>query len=103
MDPHVDPVLSEETKRIKRYYFWYLYQALLNSTQNSLNAMKYRVCGKKGPGQSSTQNLKPFFEVDVQLYSNEVRLNPSLDEIQKAINRAATAVLRCSKNLYNWD
>ena len=50
LDPHVDPVLSEETKRIKRYYFWYLYQALLNSTQNSLNAMKYRVCGKKGPG-----------------------------------------------------
>lgn len=37
------------------------------------------------------------------MYSNEVRLNPSLDEIQKAINRAATAVLRCSKNLYNWD
>jgi dynein heavy chain len=65
--------------------------------------MKYRVCGKKGPGQSSTGNLKPFFEVDVQLQSNDVRLNPSLDEIQKAINRAATAVLRCSKNLYNWD
>lgn len=25
LDPHVDPVLPEETKRIKRYYFWYLY------------------------------------------------------------------------------
>lgn len=25
LDPHVDPVLSDETKRIKRYYFWYLY------------------------------------------------------------------------------
>jgi len=32
LDQHVDPVLPEETKRIKRYYFWYLYQALLNST-----------------------------------------------------------------------
>jgi hypothetical protein len=25
LDPHVDGVLPEETKRIKRYYFWYLY------------------------------------------------------------------------------
>lgn len=43
--------------------------------------MKYRVCGKKGPGQTNNQNLKPFFEVDVQLQSNAVKLNPSLDEI----------------------
>jgi len=53
LDPHVEPVLPEETKRIKRYYFWYFYQALLNSTQNSLNAMKYRVCGKKTSGTSA--------------------------------------------------
>lgn len=32
LDSHVDPILPEETRRIKRYYFWYLYQALLNST-----------------------------------------------------------------------
>jgi dynein heavy chain len=65
LDPHVDPVVPDETRRIKRYYFWYFYQALLNSTQNSLNAMKYRVCGKKTSGSNSLQNLKPFFEVDV--------------------------------------
>ena len=100
LDVRIDPVKSEETKKIKRYYFWYLYQALLNATQNSLNSMKYRVCGNKSNQQ---QKLNPFFEVDVQLSGNEVRLNPSLEEIQKAINKAATAVLRCSKKLYNWD
>jgi len=47
--------------------------------------------------------LKPFFEVDVQLKNDEVVLNPSLNEIQKAINRAATAVLKCSKELLSWD
>ena len=52
LDPHVDPVVPEETKKIKRYYFFYFYQALLNSTQNSLNAMKYRVCGKKSIGSN---------------------------------------------------
>ena len=32
-----------------------------------------------------------------------MQLNPSLDDIQKSINRAATAVLRCSKYLFNWE
>lgn len=48
LDPHVEPISADEVKKIKKYYFWYFYMALLNSTQNSLNAMKYRVCGKKG-------------------------------------------------------
>lgn len=100
----MEEVSDEEIKRIKRYYFWYFYQALLNSTQNSLNAMKYRMCGKKTtPGQNVMQNLKPFFEVDVQLYGQEVQQHPTLDEIQKSINKAATAILRCSKNLLSWD
>jgi dynein heavy chain len=47
LDPHVDPISQEDAKRIKRYYFWYLYQALLNATQNSLNAMKFRICGRR--------------------------------------------------------
>jgi dynein heavy chain len=63
----LDEVQQEQKKRIKKYYFWFFYQALLNATQNSLNAMKYRVCGKKTGGNSaaSTSNstLKPFFEV----------------------------------------
>lgn len=101
LDPRIEPVKSDETKKIKRYYFWYLYNALLHATQNSLNSMKYRVCGSSKSGSNS--KLNPFFEVDVQLSGTEVRLNPSLEEIQKAINKAATAVLRCSKTLYNWD
>ena len=63
--------------------------------------MKHRVCGSNKSGTNA--KLNPFFEVDVQLSGQEVQLNPSLEEIQKAINKAATAVLRCSKTLYNWD
>ena len=101
LDPRIETVKAEETKKIKRYYFWYLYNALLHATQNSLNSMKHRVCGSVRSG--STKELNPFFEVDIQLSGTQVRLNPSLEEIQKAINKAATAVLRCSKTLYNWD
>ena len=97
LDPNIDPVDTSNAKLIKQYYFWYLYQALLNSTQYSLNLMKDRVCGK---GSNKTQS---FFEVNVTLEEGDVKLRPSLNEIQKAINRAATAVLSCSKQLIGWD
>jgi dynein heavy chain len=31
-DPNVDRPSKDEMVRIKKYYFWYFYQALLNST-----------------------------------------------------------------------
>jgi len=42
--------------------------------------MKYRVCGKKSAG-SSGPALKPFFEVEVRLDGDDVKLDPTLDEI----------------------
>ena len=102
LDPHLsEGVDRKAAKTIKGYYFWYLYQALLNATQNQLNAMKDRVCGKRTLGDKT--ELKPFFEVDVKLENGNVTLDPQLEDIQKSINRAATAVLSCSKKLLRWD
>ena len=100
LDPTVDPIDTRAAKLVKQYYFWYFYQALLNSTQRSLNQMKDRICGK---GSNSSKQQKPFFEVNVTLENGEVTLVPSLEDIQKAINRAATAVLSCSKKMMGWD
>ena len=46
---------------------------------------------------------RPFFDVDIELSLPVVTMNPSLDEIQAAINRCALNVLRCSKNIYQWS
>ena len=48
LDPHVEQINPEEIQKLKKYYNWTMYQALLHSTKNSLNAMKERVCGKRG-------------------------------------------------------
>lgn len=32
IDPSIDPIDSRAAKLVKQYYFWYFYQALLNST-----------------------------------------------------------------------
>ncbi|DBA03213.1 TPA: hypothetical protein N0F65_003933 [Lagenidium giganteum] len=91
---------QEAMLTFRSYYKNLFYRALLNCTKQSLNAIKKRVCSKAGTGFLFLE--RPFFEVDVQLSVPSVRLSPSLDDIQKAINRSAVAVLKCSKSLYEW-
>ncbi|RHY51106.1 hypothetical protein DYB38_003376 [Aphanomyces astaci] len=87
----------------RNHYKTLMYRALVNCTKTSLNAIKKRVrnvCSKAGTGFLFLE--RPFFEVDVQLSVPSVRLSPSLDDIQRAINRSAVAVLKCSKTLFTW-
>jgi len=54
------------------------------------------------------QILKPFFEVDVHLEGVQggqanCTLKPTLGEVQSAINRAASHVLKSTKNVQNWN
>ena len=100
LDPHIEPVSPEDVDNLRKHYNHFMYQALLNCTKNSLNAVKKRV-GSRGGGTFLFVE-RPFFDVDVQLAIPAVRLSPSLEDIQKAINKAAQAVLRCTKKLYDW-
>lgn len=100
LDPHIESVSMDDIAKLRQHYNHFMYQALLNCIKNSLNAMKKRVGSRTGTGFLFMQ--RPFFEVDVQLSVPSVRLSPSLDDIQKALNKSALAVLRCSKFLWNW-
>lgn len=106
LDQHVEPINPEEVIKLKKYYNWTMYQALLHCTKNSLNAMKERVCGKRTRGASVPSQQSPFFEVTVHLEMwNEgvqVKISPSIEDVQEHINRAAIAVLKCSKSVINW-
>ena len=100
LDPHIGAVRQEDADRLIGHYNHFMYQALLNCTKNSLNAIKKRVA--KGGSNSFIYVERPFFEVDVQLNIPKVQLSPSLDDVQRSINKAAQAVLRCTKTLYDW-
>jgi dynein heavy chain len=65
--------------------------------------MKERICGRRN---APKQVLKPFFEVDVHLNldgTGECTLKPSLEDVQSAINRAASHVLKSTKKVQNWN
>ncbi|GMF34281.1 unnamed protein product [Phytophthora fragariaefolia] len=94
------PCDTEAMATFRNFYRNLFYRSLVTCTKQSLDAIKKRVCSKAGTGFLFLE--RPFFEVDVQLSVPSVRLSPSLDDIQKAINRSAVAVLRCSKSLYEW-
>jgi dynein heavy chain len=75
-----------------------MYQALLHATKFSLNQMKERICGRSTNGRKDA-DLKPFFEVEVCLNGGRTTLKPSLNDIQTAINRAASSVLKSTKKV----
>jgi dynein heavy chain len=100
LDQHVEPISAEEIQKLSKYYNWSMYQALLHATKYSLNQMKERICGRRN---APKQVLKPFFEVNVHLEGGESVLKPSLEEVQSAINRAASHVLKSTKKVQNWN
>ena len=102
LDPTVHPIPMEDIIRLSKYYNWSMYQALLHATKYSLNQMKERICGRS-TGAKKGGGLKPFFEVEVFLDNGKTLLKPSLDEVQHSINKAASAVLKSTKKVQNWN
>jgi dynein heavy chain len=62
--------------------------------------MKRRLASKTATGIFYME--RPFFDVDVELKVPDVAMNPTLEEIQGAINSTAKQVLAVSKSLPCW-
>ncbi len=67
-----------------------LLQAILRATKSSFAAMKKRLAGISNAGAASAE--RPFFDVSVELTVPKVTMNPTLDDIQAAINATAKKV-----------
>jgi dynein heavy chain len=100
LDSHISGVTQEDIENLRKHYNHFMYQALLNCSKHSLNAIKKRMSNKIDPN-TGVAGIG-FFEVDVQLVLPDCQLNPSLDEVQDAINISAKAVLTCNKQLIDW-
>ena len=65
-------------------------QAILRATKSSFAAMKKRLAGISNVNAASAE--RPFFDVSVELTVPRVTMNPTLDDIQAAINATAKKV-----------
>jgi len=102
LDKNIEPASKDDIKKLKKHYNTFMYQALLHCTKNSLNVIKTRIGKRLGFGGVIWVDA-PFFEVKLQLNVPDVRLKPSLNDIQGTINEAAKAVIGCTKTLWDWD
>jgi dynein heavy chain len=97
IDATIPPVNKDHIEEVHAHFSHMTYQAYLNCVKTSLNLLKKKTCYRVGQ-----LKLEPFFEVDVQLSVPSVRLSPSLDEIQSAINLSAVAIFGCMRKMYQW-
>jgi dynein heavy chain len=83
-----------------KHYAKLMYQAILTATRASFLAMKKRLGSRSSGGFLYIE--RPIFGVDVELTVPKVSMNPSLEEIQGAINSTAKKILRASESLRMW-
>ena len=93
-------ISEETTQKLRDHYSRLMYLAILNTTKNSFHTLKKRLASRTAGGVMHAD--KPFFDVNVELSLPNVTMNPSLEEIQAAINRCAINILRCSKKIRQW-
>ena len=96
----LETIITEDIVKLRDHYNHFMYQSLLHSAKNSMNALKKRI-GSRG-GTSILNPSKPFFYVDVQLMPPNVTLSPSLDQIQACISATAQTILLCYKTVIDW-
>jgi dynein heavy chain len=91
---------TNEINKLRQHYERLMYTAVLHATKQSFWALKDRLSSKQGAGVIVMQ--RPFFEVEVELSVPNIQMNPGLEDIQSAVNRAALHILRATKKVYIW-
>eukprot|EP00003_Mantamonas_plastica_P000098 TRINITY_DN1008_c0_g3_i1.p1 TRINITY_DN1008_c0_g3~~TRINITY_DN1008_c0_g3_i1.p1 ORF type:complete len:1912 (+),score=670.21 TRINITY_DN1008_c0_g3_i1:589-5736(+) len=91
---------EKQKTKIREHYQRLLKNAVLNCIKNSMHALKKRLGSRQQTGFLFVD--RPLFDVDVELTIPEVSLNPSLEELQDAINSVAKSVIQSSSQIFLW-
>jgi dynein heavy chain len=77
---------------------------VVSCLRTSVRLLKDRISGQDD--QQKKQRLaqeKPIFSAQLKLQIPEIRLFPSLEDVQKCVNRCARIMLESTKYIYHWN
>lgn len=95
-----DTLMTDEERHLKKHFEGLMQKSIAHAITSSFHELKDRISAQSVADVLTDKS--PFFIINVELSSQDVVLNPSLDDIEEAINRAASAVLSSAKNLRAW-
>ncbi|XP_063956179.1 dynein axonemal heavy chain 8-like [Lytechinus pictus] len=103
-----EQLLQEECQELVLHFNHRILEALLKATRNALDSIKKRVffstpMGRGGYGKKANMRKREaFFKVNVALAIPNVVQQPSLEDVQSALNRATSCVLEVSRGVAQW-
>ncbi|XP_047444882.1 dynein axonemal heavy chain 8-like [Mugil cephalus] len=89
---------EKEFKKLYEHFSARVLDALVKTTKMSLETLKRRICGSKTYKTSVVKEV-PLIKSEIQLNTPNVVMNPTIDEIQHAVNQLTDLVLEVSRDI----
>jgi dynein heavy chain len=98
--------LTSQAATTKNMYFRVIYAAVLSAIRNSFKVIKDKLkqntVARKTTFFDTISEVSPLFVVEVTLVAPNIKIRPSIKEIQNAINQSALAILNGARRIMHW-
>jgi dynein heavy chain len=99
--------LHSQAQNTKQMYFRVIYSAVQCAIRNSFKVIKDKLKQNTAYTRKATffdtiSEVRPLFVVEVTLVAPDIRIRPSIKEIQSAINQSALAILNGARRIMQW-
>jgi len=98
-------ILYQESQSLKGHYEQLCIESQLKLVRSILENLRKRLAVQTLAYDQNTTKEKikyPLFKSDLTLVLPDIKLSPSLDEIQRGLNSAVNSILNFSKFVYKW-
>ncbi|KAI9206840.1 dynein heavy chain and region D6 of dynein motor-domain-containing protein [Polychytrium aggregatum] len=99
----INPELKLAYESVYYHFNYQNFEALVQCIKGSLDALRFRLGNYTSAQYNKASSQKPFFKSELVLLIPSVVLQPKLEDIQTALNKAAGMIVEVSKKVtFNW-
>jgi dynein heavy chain len=106
--------VQRDVKIFRDYFENKAFESVVACLRSSVKLLKERISGQSAeeeeedgdvdtPRKQMMSGVRPVISAQLTLSIPNIRLSPSLEEIQRCVNRTARIMLESTKNIYKWN